>query len=280
MPMVNAKDGVRLHYAVHDYTDPWKNAPVLILQHGFGRSGRFWFNLIPYLSRFYKVVCPDLRGLGQSSRDFDLAAGISVENYMDDLLCIAGDMGADSFHYAGESLGGIIGMALSATHPDRVRTLTLLSAPLRINEKTQTTFAFEFPSWQDALRTLGAQEWARRVNTATRFPTGTDEGLLAWYAAEMGKSSTETMIAMSRLAARVEAVSFLDRIECPVLGLYPTNGRFAQSGQEAEMKSKLRTLRIVHLPQTFSMIWVLDPAGCAAHMVPFMATHDGIPCHE
>ncbi len=37
MPAVKAQDGVCLHYELHDYTDPWKNAPVLILQHGFGR---------------------------------------------------------------------------------------------------------------------------------------------------------------------------------------------------------------------------------------------------
>src|SRR4051794_6701411 len=77
MPYVSAKDGVQLHYRIHDYTDPWKKRPFLILQHGFGRSSRFWYNLIPYLTRFYRVVCPDLRGLGESSRDFDLSTGIS-----------------------------------------------------------------------------------------------------------------------------------------------------------------------------------------------------------
>src|SRR5208337_2033390 len=93
MPFVTAKDGVKLHYALHDYTDPWHDAPILILQHGYGRSERFWFSLIPYLTRFYRVVCPDLRGLGQSSKDFDLAAGISVENYLSDLLVIADSLG-------------------------------------------------------------------------------------------------------------------------------------------------------------------------------------------
>jgi 3-oxoadipate enol-lactonase len=280
MPTVAAKDGVQLHYAVHDYTDPWRTTPVLLLQHGFGRSGKFWFNLIPYLSRFYRVVCPDMRGLGQSSRDFDLATGINVENYLSDLLTIADAVGADRFHYAGESLGGILGMGLAATSPDRVRTLTLLSAPLRINETTQRTFAFEFPSWQDALRELGAAGWAAKVNMATRFPPGTDQGLLDWFAAEMGNSSTDTMIAMSRLAARVEAVPFLEKIQAPVLGLYPSKGRFTTSGQEDEMKGRIKNLRLVHMPNAFHMIWVLDPAGCAGHMLHFMAAHDGTTCHE
>ena len=280
MPFASASDGVQLHFAVHDFTNPWEQAPTLILQHGFGRSGRFWFGLIPYLSRFYRIVCPDLRGLGQSSRDFDLASGISVENYISDLVCIADAVGARQFHYAGESLGGIIGMALAATHPDRVRTLSLLSAPLRINETTQRAFAFDHPSWQDALRDLGAAGWAAKANVATRFPPGTDQALLDWYAAEMGKSSTDTMIAMSRLASRVDAVPFLSKIRAPVLGLYPSKGRFTTSGQEDEMQGKVANLQLVHLPNSFHMIWVLDPAGCAGHMLHFMAAHDGVSCHE
>ena len=130
MPYVTANDGVRLHYAMHDYTDPWKQAPILILQHGYSRSSRFWWSMIPYLSRFFRVVCPDLRGLGESSKDFDLDTGITVENYVADLIAIADSLRADTFHYCGESLGGIIGMVLAAHHPDRVRTLSLLAAPL------------------------------------------------------------------------------------------------------------------------------------------------------
>lgn len=280
MPFVTAKDGVKLHYALHDYTDPWDDAPILILQHGYGRSGRFWFSLIPYLTRFYRVVCPDLRGLGQSSKDFDLAAGISVENYLSDLLVIADSLGAESFHYAGESLGGILGMVLSANHPERVRSLTLLSAPLRINETTQKMFAFEFPSWQEALRELGSAGWAAKANMATRFPPGTDPALLDWYAKEIGKSDVNVLIAMSRLASKVEAEPVISRIKAPVLGLYPTKGRFTTSGQEDVLKAKVPNLQLVHLPNQFHMIWVLAPAACAGHMLHFMAAHDGRVCHE
>ena len=55
-----------LHYEVDDFTDPWKHAPVIILQHGFGRSSNLWYRWVPYLSRFFKVVRPNLRGFGGS----------------------------------------------------------------------------------------------------------------------------------------------------------------------------------------------------------------------
>ena len=39
MPVARVAPDLDMHYLVDDFTDPWKNAPYLILQHGFGRSG-------------------------------------------------------------------------------------------------------------------------------------------------------------------------------------------------------------------------------------------------
>ena len=44
MPFVKRPGKPELHYALDDFTDPWRNAPCLILQHGLGRSGRFWYS--------------------------------------------------------------------------------------------------------------------------------------------------------------------------------------------------------------------------------------------
>ncbi len=279
MPEVIAKDGVRLHYDLHDYTDPWKHAPILILQHGYSRSSKFWWSMIPYLSRFFRVVCPDLRGLGESSRDFDLEKGLTVEHYVSDLIAIADSLGAENFHYAGESLGGIIGMVLAAGHPERVRTLTLLAAPLSISQWTQQTFALDHASWQDALKNMGSRAWSAAVNTATRFPPDTDPAMLDWYADETGKSDVNVLIAMSRLAARADATPVLTQIKAPVLGLYPSGGRIT-SDHEAILLREVANIRIVHLPITYHMVWVLAPAPCADHMLHFMAVHDGTVCRE
>ena len=129
MPELRRAGKPTLHYALDDYTDPWRHAPCLLLQHGYGRSGRFWYSWVPYLSRFYRIVRPDLRGLGQSEAPDDLEAGLSVEAYIDDLLAIIDSLGGAPVHYCGESLGGILGMVLAAQHPERLRTLSLVAAP-------------------------------------------------------------------------------------------------------------------------------------------------------
>ncbi|MBI2525737.1 MAG: alpha/beta hydrolase [Candidatus Rokubacteria bacterium] len=275
MPIVKAADGVELHYDLHDYTDPWKRGPVLILQHGFGRSSRFWYNMVPYIARHYPVVCPNLRGLGPSPADFDIDKAITVDNYIGDLVAIIESLGRGPVHYAGESLGGILGFALAAEHPELVRTLSVFAAPLVISAWTQKTFAFEHPTWQDALGSMGAEGWARAVNTATRFPPDTDPDLLEWFAREMGKSRVEVMIAMSRLASKVDATPSLSRIKAPVLGLYPSGGAIVSGDQEETLRARIADLTVVHLPTRYHMVHTLFPATCAEYVLSFMALHDG-----
>jgi hypothetical protein len=40
----------QMHYEVDDFTDPWKPAETLWIQHGFGRSSRFWYHWVPPLA--------------------------------------------------------------------------------------------------------------------------------------------------------------------------------------------------------------------------------------
>lgn len=280
MPIAKSQDGLNLHYAVHDYTDPWKRAPVLILQHGYGRSSRFWYNLIPYLSRFYKVVCPDMRGLGQSSKDFDLGSGISVDNFVSDIISIAHAVGADTFHYAGESMGGIIGFATAARHPQRVRTLSLMSAPLKINQASQELFKFGYATRDEAIRSMGSKGWSEVMNTASRFPPGADPGMMRWYADEMGKSDVEVLIAMARFNSTVDVSSLLPGIKAPTLGLYPSDGKTASTDQQRALLDTVPGSRIVHIPSPYHMVWVMAPAACARHILYFMAANDGTVCDE
>ena len=279
MPYVERRGKPRLHYQLDDFTDPWRNAPFLILQHGFGRSSQFWYSWIPYLSRFYKIVRPDLRGLGQSSSDFDLEKDLTVNEFIEDLVAVIDTIGADSVHHCGESLGGILGMVLAAEHPTRVRTLSLLAAPVSINQQTQKTFAFGYSSWQEALKQLGTRGWAEAANSATRFPPDTEPGLLKWYADEMGKSKVEVLIALSRLASQVNVIPYLSRIKSPVLGLYPSSGPITNREQE-EALSHIPNLRIVHLASRYHMVQHISPASCALNVLHFASQYDGIPCHE
>lgn len=280
MPFLKRPGKPTLHYVLDDFTDPWKNARTILLQHGYGRSARFWYNWVPYLSRFYKVVRLDLRGFGESPADFDPATGITLEAHIDDIAALLDSLDLESVHYCGESFGGVLGMVLAATHPRRVRTLSLVASPVNLHEKYLQGTAMGYASREEALRAMGGKQWAAKMNDSTRFPPGTDPGMLEWYADEMGKTDVEILCAQYRMQSTASAKELLPRIEAPVLGLYPTAGPITTSEQEQLLKAGIRNLRIVHLPTPNHAIAMLKPAICAQHVLHFAAQYDGVPCYE
>ena len=280
MPILERTGKPALHYVVDDFTDPWRNAPYLILQHGNGRSAQFWYRWVPYLARFYKVVRPDVRGLGQSSADFDLEREFTIEHCVGDLVDIIAALGADSVHVCGESIGGVLSIVLAATHPKLVRTLSLVSTPAFINRTSKTTYAAGHASRIDAVEELGRKAWLEATNASMRFPPGTDPGLLEWYNAEFLKNRPEVQRAMVTLVNSANAQPYLPRIEAPVLGLYPTGGQITDAEQERMLASGIRNLRVVHLPISFHKVQLVFAAACATQVLHFISQHDGVSCRE
>jgi len=277
MPFLERPGQPRLHYVIDDFTNPWERKPWLVLQHGYSRSGVFFRQWVPYLARHYRIIRPDIRGLGQSPLDFDPHAQISVEALLADVTAIF-DMIGEPVHYVGESLGGILGVVLAATVPEKMRSLTMLASPLTIPKATQGAFACGYENWQVALKTLGSKGWSDRVNTATRFPPDADAELVRWYAEECGKSNVETLIALSRVACGVNVEPYLAKVQVPTLGLYPTAGTVTRF-EEQKIRDGIKGIRVVNLPTPAHAIQVLMPAECATTTLHFCGLVDGVANH-
>ena len=280
MPTVKAGDGTALHYAVHDYTDRWRQAETIILIHGFARSGEFWFNMVPYLARFYRVICPDLRGLGKSRPLNDPAKAISLEAYIGDIVAVADHAGARTFHLVGEAIGGAITLIFAAERPQRVRTLSVLAPAVWANDWIRNAYAVGFPSWVEAIRALGVEGWVRKSNTLARFPADFDPAFMDWYAREVGKADIEVVTAMVDFAGLVNARPYLDKIKAPVLALYPTGSNISSADQETALRENIASVRVTHLDTPSAMLGMLRPKACAGHILDFAAAHDGIVCRE
>lgn len=276
MPLTQKPGRPALHYVVDDYTDPWKNAPYMLLQHGNGRSGAFWYSWVPYLSRFYRVVRPDMRGLGGSSADFDLKSEFTLENCVEDLVAIIDDLGAQSVHVCGESAGGMVGIALAALHPQRVRTLTLVSTPVSIPKERRVTYGMTGVSEQ-----TDRDAYIEATNRSMRFPADADPGLLDWYKREFQKNRADVQAAMAAgLVNSANMLTYLPRVQAPVLGLYPSEGPITTPEQKQMLRENLKNVRLVQLPGTFHKVQLMYPASCATHLLHFAAQHDGIATHE
>jgi 3-oxoadipate enol-lactonase len=280
MPLLERKNGPSLYYELDDFTDPWRDAPYIMLQHGYARSTKFWRAWVPYLSRFYKVIRMDLRGLGQSSKDFDLTTGFSAKNLLQDFNDLLDHLKVDSVHYCGESSAGTLGLAFAAECPQRVRSLTVISSPVAMSEEDKVSSLGQYSNRIDALRKGGARGWLEASNAGRRFPADADPALLAWTLDEMSKSDTEVLVEMFKFVSNVDTAPMLPKITAPVLAIYPKAGVITKDEHTEALKQNVRNLKMVRVPLQAHSLQIVAPALCANEVLYFISQHDGIVCRE
>lgn len=100
------------------------DGPPLYLVHGIGSRRITWQKIIATLKSDFTCVSYDLRGHGDSSAP---PVPYSLDELVEDLEALRSRLGHEKIHVVGHSLGGQIGPAYARTHPERVKTLGLLS---------------------------------------------------------------------------------------------------------------------------------------------------------
>ena len=118
MPRIKT-NGVELYYERAGSGEP------LLLVHGLLFSAESWREQLDALSADYDCVAVDLRGQHRSEATKDLA-GYDLWNQAEDIHGLIQELGIAPVHYAGLSMGGMIGMRLALKHPGDLRDLVLL----------------------------------------------------------------------------------------------------------------------------------------------------------
>ena len=104
-------------------------AEAIVLLHGYPQSSASWRSVFPGLTAAgYRALAPDQRGYSPGARPVGRRAYVMSE-LVADVLALADQAGIDRFHVVGHDWGGAVAWALGTDHPDRLRTLTVLSTP-------------------------------------------------------------------------------------------------------------------------------------------------------
>jgi haloacetate dehalogenase len=124
--------------------------PVLLL-HGYPQTHAMWHKVAPDLARDYTVVCPDLRGYGDSSKPEGLPdhSNYSKRAMALDMAEVMSALGHERFHVVGHDRGGRVAHRLARDHARRVRSLTVLdiSPTLKMYQSTNMQFAKAYWHW-------------------------------------------------------------------------------------------------------------------------------------
>jgi len=107
-------NGIDMYYATYGAGDP-----VLLIHGGLGHAD-IWASQVAELSKTHKVIVADSRGHGRSTRDAQ-AFGYSL--MASDYLALLDYLKVDKTALVGWSDGGIIGIDIALTHPERLTKL-------------------------------------------------------------------------------------------------------------------------------------------------------------
>lgn len=127
--------------AYDDHGDPGN--PALVLSSSLGTTRAMWDPQLEALTPHFRVIRYDHRGHGDSPTP---PGPYTLADLGGDVVGLLDRLGIDRAHVCGLSLGGLVGLWLAATHPDRVdRLVVCCTAP-----------AFPVESWHERAATVRA----------------------------------------------------------------------------------------------------------------------------
>ncbi|TCT08319.1 alpha/beta fold hydrolase [Aquabacter spiritensis] len=111
--------------ALHVRLDGPDDAPVIMLSHGIATDLGIWDGLVPHLVPTHRVLRYDSRGHGASAA---IPGAYSLALLADDVVGILDALNISAVHFAGLSMGGMVGLELAVRAPARMMSIAVCDA--------------------------------------------------------------------------------------------------------------------------------------------------------
>ncbi len=248
-----------------------RNAPAVILLHGFGASLDTWEPWAEALSGKYRVIRFDLPGFGLTGADptgdyTDTRTMMIITQLMEQLR-------VDKAAFIGNSLGGRIAWSFAALHPDRVSQLVLISPdgfaspgfeydkPPKLPLMMQ---ALPYVAPRNMLRTSLAASYARPESLSETTLTRYRDMLLA-------PGVRAAMLARMGQVVLRDPVPTLARIKSPTLLLWGENDAMIPISNAADYLRAMPTAKLVRLPNLGHLPFEEDPERSLPVVAQFLS---------
>lgn len=261
MPHI-ALDGQQIFVEVDDLTAPWETSEPVLLHHGYARCHHFWFEWVRELVGNHRCVRFDMRGHGQSD---PLPADFwpNLDSLADDTIRIMDALDVEAVHFVGESLAGVVGIWLGAKYPDRMKSLVLLSTPVKVSPQGIEDFSAGAKSWEAAFDSLSPAQWARQTMGHRFDPAETDPAYIEWAVEQAGQTPVESLRRYARLIENLDLSGGLPAVRCPTL-LVCGGSKLAPPEQAQFLRDAIPGARLEVLPDARHLVGYAKPAETAA----------------
>ena len=105
-----------------------KDAPIVILLHGYPSSSRMYDPLIPVLADRYHLIAPDYPGFGQSDAPPPSRYGYTFDHLARTTGALLEQLNVDRYVLFMQDYGGPVGMRMALRDPQRVQALIIQNA--------------------------------------------------------------------------------------------------------------------------------------------------------
>ena len=130
------------------FVEKGKGIPVVLL-HGFPQTHSMWAEVAPLFSDTYHVICPDLRGYGQSSKP-EGYKNYTFRNMAKDVISILKYLNIEQkAHIIGHDRGARVAYRLAIDHPELVSSVMFMDiVPThRVFADLSASLAFSYYHW-------------------------------------------------------------------------------------------------------------------------------------
>lgn len=241
------------------------DGPPLMLIHGIGAARDTWRFLMPTLAQHFTVISYDLRGHGASP---SAVTPFGLAELVADLELVRERAGFDKCHFAGHSLGGMIGPAYARQYPERVLSLGLLStAAFRTDEDSKKVWsvvhAMEEKGVPNVLGTL-IDRWYTDDFIAQ------NRDIVDRRLKQVIDTDPDVFLNVFRIYAGTEMAPWLHEVTAPSLVLTGENDGGCNPRLNKEIHETLAGSKLVILPDYKHSILLEAGETVADHMISFI----------
>ena len=283
MPEITTDDGVRLHYLVDDYREPWRGEPDAtgLLYHGFLKSLEHWTPFVPAIARHYRVVRFDVRGAGRSSIP-PQGSEWTVDRFINDALNLMDALKIRKVHWAGFESGGLLGLILAANRPERIVSVACFNTPYRNPDSENTMkdlFRCGYANNDEAIDKLGIEKWVTKLCEQGVLADRVDPAIVNWVSRHAAGIPASVAKEWHKVFGRTSALltDVPTRVTAPVLlvaGAKHIHG--CQPPLLDGLRHNLQNAReVVYIPDVAIGVQLQAPDACAAAYLKFLGSLDG-----
>ncbi len=248
-------NGIDCYYEVQG-----EGEPIVFLHHGFGCT-KMWKEIVPaVVSAGFRAVLYDRRGFGQSSKEGFLDFYVSDsyrEDSVEELRQLVNALNLESFHLVGQCEGGVVGVDVAVTYPERVKTL-MTSSTLCYGEVSMETF--------------NAAKFPRRFHEL-----GEDlrKKMIAWHSEEYAGKFYEQFCRYGGAYGRdkFDLRPQLQKVRCPSFVLYPDRSFLFPVEQGVAFYRHLKEGELAVLPKCGHNTYEQQPKAYVSHLIDFLRRH-------